>query len=102
MVKITKPGRSPMTVTQSAYENFYKGAGWLSQPVSKKKGSSQSTYEPEPESDEWDEVDESFETEKSLSEMTVEELREKAASMGVDLSGVTTPKQIRDKLKRYM
>lgn len=104
MVKITKPRRSPMMVTEAAYENFYKSAGWImaTQPVSRKKGAAYAGEESETETDEWDNVDDEFESEKSLSEMTVDELREKAASMGIDLSGATTPKQIRDKIKRYM
>lgn len=100
MVKITKPNRSSMTVTEAAYENFYKSAGWRTAGAVKSQD-----YEHEESNygdDDWDSLGEDDYSQKSLSEMSIDELRDKAASMGVDLNGATTAKQIRDRLKRYM
>lgn len=95
MVRIEKLGRTPMVVPQSAYENFFKNSGWtLSGSVGTEPQVSESLE------DEWEEVDQEYE--KPLGEMDLEELRNKAADMGLDVSGLTTPKQVRDKIRKNM
>ncbi len=95
MVRISKANRAPMEVTEGAYENFYKNAGWRAT-----KSVSHSSVTTDGSDDEWENAME--EAEKPLSEMNVEELRAKAASLGIDLAGVNSPKQIRDRIRKYI
>lgn len=98
MVRIEKLGRAPMIVPKSAYENFFKNSGWtLSGSVG---AESQVSDVSESVEDEWEELDQEYE--KPLGEMDLEELRNKAAEMGLDVSGLTTPKQVRDKIRKNM
>ena len=88
-----------LTVPTSAYDNFYKGAGWriVSSAVSK------TVLNVAEEVDEWDGYDDSEEEiTKPLSEMNRTELEEYAAKLGVDLSGLTSNKQYREAIKSAM
>lgn len=81
--KLTNDGLKQTKVTETAYENFFKPAGW-------KKS--------EEENNEWDDWSES-EGEgisKPLSEMNRQELISYAESKEIDLGGETNTKKIRD------
>lgn len=102
---VIKKGKSKMKVAKSAYNNFYKGAGWeIDDEVSAVVYSSESDKKIEDnnsnnEDDEWEDyVDEEETMEKDLSEMSHSELKEKAESLGIDTTGMNT-KQLRAKLK---
>lgn len=90
MVSIVK-GSKTLSVTRSAYDNFYKRNGW---------GLSEGYSESSESGDEWDDVL-NEENEKSLSEMNNAELREKAEAMGIDITGLTSNKQIRERIRSY-
>lgn len=83
MVKIVK-GENKMEVTRSAFDNFYKNAGWevLPEVVS------------EDSDDEWGEVLKEYE--KPLSQMNNTELIEKAISLGLEINGNVTNRQLRE------
>lgn len=104
MVRITKPNNKPMIVSQAAYEGIYKPAGWLVSGKVKmeKPAKVQEESEPDYETDDWDSIPEDEESEKSLSEMSMDELRYKAETMGIDVTGITTARQMREKIKRHM
>lgn len=91
MVRITKVGGISKVVANSAYENYYKSSGWM------KEGSD--VVSDEVSDDEWEDIADE-EMEKPLSEMDLDELRQKAESLGISLAGLNTPKQIRDKIRK--
>lgn len=93
------PVSRTLTVPTSAYNNFYKSAGW--------RITSSIVNEAAPlteEDDEWAGYDDGAEEEitKPLSEMNRTELEEYAARLGVDLSGLTSNKQYREAIKSAM
>lgn len=98
MVRIERLGSKPRLVAKSAYEGYFKHFGWTI------TGSASSVPTPDTnqgsEHDEWEEVDQEYE--KPIGEMDIEELRAKAAEMGLDITGLSTPKQIRDKIRKNM
>lgn len=114
MIKIKK-GSKTMSVPNSAFENFYKGAGWEKEDdfdtVYKDEEPAdlvESNEEPdvllpveeeEIEDDEWAGYEDE-EIEKPLSEMTDAEIKEKAASLGISTKGLSI-KQIREKIKNH-
>lgn len=101
---VIKKGKSKMKVAKSAYNNFYKGAGWeIDDEVSTVVYSSESDEKIEDnnsnnEDDEWAGYEDEETIEKDLSEMSHAELKEKAESLGIDTTGMNT-KQLRAKLK---
>lgn len=95
MVEITK-GSGSMEVTYSAYENFYKSAGWV---LSIKDVSSVTGTEGFESEEDWDEVLKE-ENEKPLSQMNNTELIEKAISLGLKVNGNVSNKQLREMIKR--
>lgn len=99
---VIKKGKSKMKVAKSAYNNFYKGAGWeIDDEVSSVVYSSESDEKlgnDSNEDDEWAGYEDEDPTEKDLSEMSHAELKEKAESLGIDTTGMNT-KQLRAKLK---
>lgn len=98
MIRIEKPGATSKTVARSAYDNYFENAGWS---ISGAVGSvSAKQTQSDDLKDEWDDAEE--EIEKPISEMNLEELQIKAAEMGLDVSGLSTPKQIRDKIRKNM
>ena len=106
MVTIKK-GSKKLTVSNSAYENFYKGFGWkiddgveVKKPVKKVKEPVVETTEVDDEED-WDSVvEEDEEIEKPLSEMSHNELKDKAVSLGINPAGLSR-KQLRDKIVNH-
>lgn len=97
---VIKKGKSKMKVAKSAYNNFYKGAGWeIDDEVSSVVYSSESDENNNSnEDDEWAGYEDEEPIEKDLSEMSHVELKEKAESLGIDTTGMNT-KQLRAKLK---
>lgn len=97
---VIKKGKSKMKVAKSAYNNFYKGAGWeIDDEVSSVVYSSESDENDNSnEDDEWAGYEDEETIEKDLSEMSHAELKEKAESLGIDTTGMNT-KQLRAKLK---
>lgn len=99
---VIKKGKSKMKVAKSAYNNFYKGAGWeIDDEVSSVVYSSESDEKLGNDSNEYDEwagYEDEEPIEKDLSEMSHAELKEKAESLGIDTTGMNT-KQLRAKLK---
>ena len=97
---VIKKGKSKMKVAKSAYNNFYKGAGWeIDDEVSSVVYSSESDENNNSnEDDEWAGYEDEESVEKDLSEMSHAELKEKAESLGIDTTGMNT-KQLRAKLK---
>ena len=97
---VIKKGKSKMKVAKSAYNNFYKGAGWeIDDEVSSVVYSSESDENDNSnEDDEWAGYEDEESIEKDLSEMSHSELKEKAESLGIDTTGMNT-KQLRAKLK---
>ena len=97
---VIKKGKSKMKVAKSAYNNFYKGAGWeIDDEVSSVVYSSESDENDNSnEDDEWAGYEDEESIEKDLSEMSHAELKEKAESLGIDTTGMNT-KQLRAKLK---
>lgn len=124
MVVIVK-GDKKLTVPTSAYNNYYKNAGWIIRNGKKQEKELEDnnsvekeekeviddvTEETEENSNEdadgsddedWDSVMEDEEVEKPLSEMNRQELEDKAASLGVDITGLSTNKQIREAIRNY-
>lgn len=103
MIKIKK-GVKVREVPKSAYNNFYKGAGWeIAEPdeetYKEENPINERNAEDKNEEDEWADYEED-EVEKPLSEMNGTELREKAESLGIDVTGLTN-KQMREKIKNH-
>lgn len=112
MVSIVK-GKKAMTVSRSAYDNFYKQNGWEIVNGNKKNEKPEEVIEQETveevnsqddvSDDDWadieeDEADEEG-IEKPLSEMNRQELEEKATELGIDFSNVKSNKQLRDLIR---
>ena len=115
MIKIAK-GNLVNTVPNSAFDNFFKSQGWemvegdyspsipIVEEEQKEVVEEQEQIE-ENSDDEWDEVIDELkdeEVEKPLSEMNKEELVNKANSLGMDITGLTTNKQLREAIKSFM
>lgn len=98
-----KGKKKKTNVAKSAYDNYFKNAGWhidgSVEDLSFSDEVEESSYDENPEED-WDSVDETVE--KPLSEMNRAELLEKAESMGLDVSDCTNNKQMREKIKSNM
>lgn len=112
MIEIVK-GEKVLKVPTSAFANFYQGNGWViagtsatpAQPKTKKEVKKEQIPEVKEEpKDEWDEVLEESkqpeEIEKPLSEMSKSELKKKATSLGIDISGQSyTNNELRDMIR---
>lgn len=96
-----------LIVPASAFDNFYKGAGWTLADEEERREEEVLDEEElvdegdASEEDEWADVVED-EVEKPLSEMNRSELEAKALSLGVDLTGLTSNKQYREAIKAAM
>ena len=106
MVAIKK-GSKRLRVPNSAYENFYKGFGWKLDDVEIKKTVTnvEETVEElnhaEDDDEDWDSVvEEDEDIEKPLSEMSHNELKKKASSLGINTAGLNS-KQLREKIKSH-
>lgn len=115
MVRISK-GNLVNTVPKSAFDNFFKSQGWkivggdYTPPVpvedkpKKVVKEAEVSNDEEINDDEWDEALDELsddEAEKPLSEMNKEELITKATLMGIDISNLTTNKQLREAIKSF-
>lgn len=122
-VKIVKGGLTK-EVSNSAYKNFFKSAGWTLEGAVKEE-IKDDTVVPFPEDnvkdssdsddldnssdsdDDWDEDendknnDDDEDVDKPISEMNGTELREFAKLNGIDLTGLSTNKQIREAIKAF-
>lgn len=82
-----------MEVAKSAFDNYYKNAGWIEEvkPLPK---ASQETDE------DWDDaLQEEDYGEKPLSQMNNTELIEKAVSLGIDVDANMTNKRLRELIR---
>lgn len=100
---LVKKGKATKLVNESVYENYLKNAGWVvegeeikSEPI---QNEVPEEIEEEYSDEEWDEDEE---VEKPISEMNNEELKEKAISMGIDISSLKSNKQLREAIKAAM
>lgn len=90
MITISK-GTKKMEVARSAFENFYKGAGWIENVKPVPQSSS--------DDEDWDDVMEEGYGEKPLSQMNNTELIEKAVSLGLDVDANMTNKRLRELIR---
>lgn len=106
---VIKKGKLRKTVALSSFHNYYENSGWELTGESVVNNNVKEEFDDLPESveeeeisdSEWDDVMEE-EVEKPLSEMNRSELESKAASLGIDISGLTKNAQIREKIKSCM
>lgn len=107
MVAIKK-GSKRLRVPNSAYENYYKGFGWklddgveIKKPAKQVENPVEDLSQVDEDEEDWDSVvDEDEEVEKPLSEMNHNELKKKAASLGINTAGLNS-KQLREKIKNH-
>ena len=126
LIKIYKGDKS-MLIPAGAYKYQYAPAGWLIEgkshiknesdhmhmeeikpPVVPEENSLEDEYEKESEEEMEEESEETEDKEiqdieeKPLSELTVPELRLLAEHKGIDITGLTSAKKLRDAIKREM
>lgn len=107
MVAIKK-GSKRLRVPNSAYENYYKGFGWklddgveVEKTVTHVKEEVEELSTVEDDDEDWDSVvEEDEEIEKPLSEMSHNELKKKAASLGINTAGLNR-KQLKEKIVNH-
>lgn len=92
MITILK-GNKKMEVAKSAFDNFYRNAGWIEEVKPLPKASQ------EPEDEDWDDALEEEYGEKPLSQMNNTELIEKAVSLGLDVDANMTNKRLRELIR---
>lgn len=95
-VKIVKDGCRPMKVPEKSIPK-YEACGWK---VSGKK--SKPAVEDEVKSEEVEEEVEETESHKSVDDMTMEELQDKAKELGVNTKNLTTVGALKKAVKRAM
>lgn len=117
MVNITKNGKS-LTVSMGAFKDNFKDQGWIissdnNMEVEADEASTSEDFETEddmPEEveeteevdeSEWDELEDE-DVEKPISEMSKDELREKAASLGLDVPSNCKVSQLREMVREAM
>lgn len=93
-VKIVKDGCRPMKVPEKSIPK-YEACGWK---VSGKK--SKQAVEEEVKSEEVEEEVEETESHKSVDDMTMEELQDKAKELGVNTKNLTTVGALKKAVKR--
>ena len=110
MIKIVK-GNQTLTVSNAAYDNFFKGQGWEVASGKSKKDkkenapvsgnevvdATESSDEQEWDDQEWNDE----EVTKPISEMNREELIEYAKRNKINIEGLNSTKQIRDAVKSH-
>ena len=109
-----KKGNKKLIVSKSGFNEYYKDMGWeieggekkttktTKTPVKEKVEPVENTEETSDEED-WSEFeDEVDDSEKPLSEMNKNERKEKATSLGIDVSGDYTNSQLRDMIKEAL
>jgi hypothetical protein len=95
MIKIVNSQGAERLVTAGAFNSFFKRQGWKikdEKPVAKVK-------EVEEVDEEFDEDDFDFDEDKPLEKMTLEELKNYADLSDIDITGLTSKKQIREAIK---
>ena len=108
-VEIKKKNKK-LIVTDSAFNNFYKNAGWeLSSPSQaskkevvedvKKEEVENTEQELDEIEEDWDSIEDDEEVSKPISEMNNAELKEYATKLGIDISGLSSNKQLREAIK---
>lgn len=95
-VKIVKDGCRPMKVPEKSIPK-YEACGWK---VSGKK--SKPAVEEEAESEEVEEEVKETESHKSVDDMSMEELQDKAKELGVNTKNLTTVGALKKAVKRAM
>jgi hypothetical protein len=118
-VKIKKAGKGILSIPSGSLENYLRNGWELSddsrndskeEPINTKAGEAKAQNE-HPETsgddadgskDEWDEVEaeENAKDEKPIDEMSVEELQEKAKSLGINTKNFNTVGALRKAIKR--
>lgn len=96
-IKITKSGKRPMHIPASSLPK-YEACGWIA-PNMKKQKERPANIE---ERDEWEEVDEELDNEKSIDEMSIEELQNKAKELGVNTKNLNTVGALKKAIKRAL
>lgn len=107
MVDIKKGSRK-LRVPNSAYENFYKGFGWklddgveIEKTITNVEETVEELSTVEEDEEDWDSVvEEDEEIEKPLSEMSHNELKKKAASLGINTAGLNR-RQLKEKIVNH-
>lgn len=105
---VIKKGSKRLKVPNSAYENYYKGFGWklddgqeVKKVPIKSEAVSEELAQVDEDEEDWDSVvDEDEEVEKPLSEMNYDELKKKAASLGINPTGLNK-RQLKDKIVNH-
>lgn len=89
-------------VTQSAYDNYFKNAGWelVNKPAPQPIKNNKSKVEETKEIDEWSDYED--DVTKPISEMNREELVDYANKNGIDITGLIKNNQIREAIKAAM
>lgn len=109
MITIAK-GKKTMTVTNTAFHNFYENAGWkvegdvkenkvVNKPA-KKEVEPEPVVDSEPSDEDWEDAMNDDEVEKPLSEMTRAELEVKATELGIEVKKDISNKQLRELIKK--
>lgn len=109
-----KKGNKKLIVSKSGFNEYYRNMGWeieggekkttktSKEPVKEKVEPVENTEETSDDED-WSEFeDEVDDSEKPLSEMNKTELKEKAASLGIDISNDYTNNQLREMIKEAL
>lgn len=87
-VKIKK-GNKSTSVTEEAYKEYFKNAGWKKESAGKEEQSE----------DDWDSVTEDDLLEKPVGEMDSDEVKKAAQLMGLSVAGKST-KQLREEIRK--
>jgi hypothetical protein len=116
-VKVKKAGKGILSIPSGSLDNYIRN-GWKplegstsdskEKPMSSKASEIKSQNEPSGASedyskdakDEWDEVEEEETKEKSIDEMSVEELQTKAKDLGINTKNLNTVGALRKAIKR--
>ena len=97
-VKITKSGKRPMRIPTSSLPK-YEACGWIASGLKKQKEQPVDAVE---EKDEWEEADEELDNEKSVDEMSMEELQDKAKELGINTKNLNTVGALKKAIKRAL
>lgn len=96
MIRIVKNGKY-LEVSEAAFKNSFSRHGW--EIADKKKKSKVEETKTETVKDEWDEVDNE---EKTIDDMTMEELQEKANELGINVDKLQTIGALKKAVKRAL
>jgi uncharacterized protein (UPF0335 family) len=113
-VKITKAGKGILSIPSGSLESYINngwkplddsnkdsGAKTVNHKVEEEKPQNEDSGASETNaSDEWDQVEAEEKEKKSLDEMTIEELQEKAKSLGLNIKNLNTVGALRKAIRR--